>query len=211
MKNNQLKTRIATTVVLLVVVFSTARSQRLLSFGIKGGIVKAEQTWEGSTNPLDKNTIWGADLGVFAEMATVLGVSLQLELHYTQKGHTFTVIETQLANNPQGYIDLGPVDIKSRYHYLSVPVLLKYSSDVWVVRPFVATGPSLEYLIKGPSLDYNRAELGMVISVGVTTSFGFVHSLSGEVRYVYGLTPSYESKFLTINTRTLNFLLGIGF
>jgi hypothetical protein len=214
-----MKKLLTMTALTLLITASCANSQSLFGFGVKGGLVRAEQTWEYTAwfaENSDKKSIWGVDLGVYTEIVSISDFSLQVELHYVQKGNTVTVLETALANNPQGFIDLGPRDIKSRFHYLSVPVLIKFSPEVQVVRPFLTVGPSLECLVSRPSTSptydkYRSAELAATVSLGAEITFASIHTLSGEVRYVQGLTPSVESDAVTVKTSAVIFLLGVSF
>jgi hypothetical protein len=207
------------TALTLLIAASSANGQVLFGFGLKGGAVRAEQSWEYTPSWLAENSykssIWGFDIGAYTGLVSISDFTLQVEIHYTQKGKTTTVIETILADNPQGYIDLGPREIKSRFHYLSMPVLIKFSPDLWVVRPFIAAGPSLEYLVshpQSPTYDqFNRAEIAGTISVGAELSLGFIHALSGEVRYTQELTNSFQNESVTVKTSTLAFLLGVSF
>jgi hypothetical protein len=97
---NGMKTLIGLITLLITISSSDLNAQLLRTYGIKAGTVRAEQVWE-YTQPsgLDASWIspvWGVDAGVFAEFLNSENFSLLTELHYIQKGCTFTIVGTAI-------------------------------------------------------------------------------------------------------------------
>lgn len=199
-----------------VVLTSSASSQDLLPVGLKLGPVSAQQNWdftpESGISNASTSSIWGADVGLTTDLLDAKLFILQIELHYVQKGRTITVIETVPANNPQGYIDIGQSDVKQRFNYLSIPLLVKLSTQFGASRPFISVGPSFEYLISHPSSpvydQFRKTEISATVSVGGDFSTGFGLTISPEIRYVRGLTQSFKNGNVTVTTQAWAFLLG---
>jgi hypothetical protein len=117
--------------------------------------------------------------------------------------------------SPLGYADLGNEDIKYRFNYISVPILAKLRIDGPTLTPFVAAGPSFEYLTSFPSSDvynkFNKTEFDLIFSAGVELPLGLTPKLSVECRYCLGLTNTYKNENVTVDNRILQFLFGVAF
>jgi len=209
--------RLCATVAILTFLFAASASGQLFqSFGIMGGPVLANQRWD-YTSPLgftdiEHHPLWGFDLGVSSELFSIPYITADVELHYIQKGRTITEMITEPANNEQGFIDLGKKDIRQRFSYLSVPLLVKFGIDLGSVKPFVSLGPSLEFLIDHPSSPvydkFHKTEFDGTFALGTEISPGFLPAFSVEVRYIFGVTDSYQNDNLKVKTEALAFLLG---
>ncbi len=212
-----MKVFVALMVFFIVHGISISDAQQLIrAYGLQAGYVKAEQRWDytqqSGLNASGIGPIWGFDAGAFAEFFHFPNFSLLTEVNYTQKGRTLTVMGTEIANNPQGYIDVGPQEIKQRFEYISIPVLAKLRIDVPTLAPFIAAGPSFEYLISSPYSDvFNKAEFGLMFSAGVEFFLGVTPKLLAECRYSLSLTNTYKNEFVTVDNRVLEFLLGVAF
>ncbi len=198
---------------------SSSNAQLIRTYGFKAGFIKAEQQWDYSPqsgiHASGIGLIWGFDGGAFIELFNFQNFSLLTELHYIQKGRTVTVIATAAADNPQGYIDLGPEEIKQRFEYISIPVLAKLRIENDMVTPYIALGPRLEYLVAHPPSPvydkFNKIELAVTGAAGVELYFGFTPKFLFEVNYSLDLTNSYKNENVTVNNRSISFLFGAEF
>jgi hypothetical protein len=214
-----MKTSVSLVTFLFVLVSTSASAQHLKAYGFKLGAIRAEQQWnyspQSSVHASWINPIWGLDAGAFVELSVNRNLGLLTELHYVQRGRSVTALATAVANNPQGYVDLGPVEIKHRFHYLSVPVLAQLQIDNDKAAPFVALGPRIEYLLSYPGSpvfdQFNKLELGGTVAAGVQVSLGFTPGLLAEITYNFNITHSYSNENVTVNNRSLSFLVGAYF
>ena len=198
---------------------STSQARLLRAYGLKAGFIKAEQRWHYSPQSgIDASGIspvWGFDAGGFVEFFNFPNFSLLTELRYVQRGRTVTVNVVRVADTPQGYIDLGLQEIKQRFEYISIPVLVKIHFDNEKVTPYVTLGTRFEYLISyPPSPVYDRLdkfELAAFVAAGMEVNFGFTPKLLFEFNYSQSITNSFKNEFVTVNNRSLSFLLGLEF
>lgn len=216
------KTTLSYSVVLVMFNTSVANSQLVRQFGLQAGAVLAEQQWRYTSAPTSTSTsgvpssrVWGLDAGAFLEFLNDPSISILTEVHYTQKGRTVTVMETVPANNQQGYIDLGLQDIKDRFHYITLSLLTKLRFEAGGLTPFVALGPSCEYLAWHESSAvrdrFNRSELAIAIAAGIELPLGSSQKLLAEIRYSPSVTNAYETDIVSVKNRAVQFLFGVAF
>lgn len=214
-----MKTYIAIMIFLMSLCISTSNAQSIRAYGIKVGYVKAEQRWNYTPQSgLDGSwikPIWGLAAGAFVEFFNDPNFSLLTEVHYLQKGRSLSVVTTERADNGLGFIEAGQQEVKQRFEYISIPVLARLCIDGQTLVPFVAAGPSFEYLTSypaSPTYDrFNKTELALVFSAGVELSVGITPKLLAECRYNLGLTNTYKNEFVAVDNRVLEFLLGVAF
>jgi hypothetical protein len=214
-----MKTIVWLTLFSVLLTISTSDAQLVRNYGLKAGYVKAEQRWnytqQSGVHASGINPIWGLDAGAFVEFFGFPFFSLSSEVHFIQKGRTLTVIHMETADNPQGYIDLGMEDVKERFEYISIPILAKLRLDGPTITPFIAAGPSFEYLLSFPSSvvydKFNKTEFAFMFSAGVELSLGLTSKLMAECRYSLGLTNMYKNEFVAVDNRVLVFLVGVAF
>jgi len=198
---------------------SIAQAQILRAYGLKAGFILAEQRWHYSPQSgIDASGIgpvWGFDTGGFVEFFNFPNFSLLTELRYLQRGRTVTVNGVKVADTPQGYIDLGQQEIQQRFEYISIPVLVKIRFGNERVTPYVALGPRLEYLISYPSSSvydqFNKFELAASVAAGTAINFGIKPRLLCEFHYSQSINNSFKNEFVTVNNRSLSFLIGLEF
>jgi len=206
-------------IIMFLLLVAVSVQGQLSSFGFKAGPVVAEQHWayspQSGITAVGISPIWGIDVGSFYEVLKTENFALQAEVHYVQKGRTVRVMVTVPANNPRGYIDLGFQNIKHRVTYLSFPVFARFYLNMGSFRPYIALGPSLEYLIIHPPSNvyeqFKKAEVAVLVCVGAEIDLGLLPRLLAEVKYTDSLTNSFHTENVTVTTRSLAFLVGVLF
>jgi hypothetical protein len=217
---NGMKTLIGLIVLFVTLASTDVNAQLLRTYGIKLGEARSEQLWEYSPQMgLDASWIdpvWGIDAGIFAEFFTDKYFSLVTELHYIQKGCTFTVTGTAIdPNSPLGYSDTGEQKLIQRCNYLSIPVMAKLRIETGTVTPYIAVGPRFEFLLSHPSShvfdQFKTTELAATAAAGIEVESGFGSRVLFEIGYTMSLSDSFKNDNLTIRNRSISFLVGVQF
>ncbi|MCU0638249.1 MAG: PorT family protein [Candidatus Krumholzibacteria bacterium] len=110
---------------------------------MKVGYTSAVQVWEHEW--IDQDDIsrrWGVNFGVFAEFFDYHNISLITGLDYFPKGMGYEVEVTDEGGFPD-----GTRTNYSLYHYLSVPILAKYTVERELASPYILLGPRISYFI----------------------------------------------------------------
>jgi hypothetical protein len=204
---------------IVILIVSSAPAQVFRAYGLKIGAVQAEQRWDYSpqsgVSASGIDPIWGLDAGVSVEFFRFPNFSVLTELHYVQRGRTVTAVATAPANNPQGYVDLGPVEVSHRLIYFGIPLLAKLRIEGEKVTPYVAFGPRVEYLASYPSLPvydhFRKTEFSANVVAGFELSLGFIPTLMAEIAYTVSLTNAFRNELVTVKNRSLSYLVGIAF
>lgn len=161
-----------------------------LSLGVKGGVNFANVTFEKTDAAKAK---WLPVAGVFVTLPPTLGISLQPEVLYSQKGAS-----------------LGAGQASVILDYLEVPVLARRSMTVFGHRLYFAGGPSIALRLRArtrvvfddvteeidTSDDVSRFDVGVAAGGGV--EFG---SLVFDARYTFGLTDIDKDKAADAKSR----------
>lgn len=214
-----IKTIVVATVVLSLALFSFAGAQTIEAYGLKVGAVHAEQKWEYSSQSpvqgVDADPLWGVDARSFIRLSINSTFGILAELRYVQRGKSITSMATVKADNTQGYTDIGLVETKLQFHYLSVPVLLQFRLGREKVVPYLDLGPRVEYLLLTPDSpvydQFAKWEFGGTCAVGVEVSIGSPLRLLAEVSYDTNFTHSFAKEYVTVSNRSFSFLLGVCF
>jgi len=204
-------------VVSLLLFISSIQAQLIQSYGIKAGFNNSKQNWnyteQSGFDASHIHSITGFNLGLFFESKIFSNFYLLTELTYLQKGQTTVLPRIIRAQDGTGYIEQGENETELKFHYLSVPIFLKYQTQVSVLGPFLAVGPSLEYLLSYPQSriydDFKKFELALNLSTGVELSLHSLPVFLAEIRYSFGLTNSFQNENVTIDNRSIIFLFGI--
>ncbi len=194
---------------LLIFASALAFGQLGISKGIKGGLNFA--TVGGSDAPPSLSTMNGFAAGVYLELSLPGPLSIQPEVLYSIKGFK---------------LDLGALGSSTNtYSYVDIPVLLKFSLPVPVVKPFIFVGPSLSLLLSAKEKDEspiagrsgetdikdvtNKTDFGVVAGAGIKLSLVAV-DLSIDARYAMGLSK-FDKSDAKIYHRVFAVYLGVGF
>lgn len=149
------------TIILSVLLITAVSAYAQNGFGIKAGL-NFNSMSDIKTNDLKMSiqSKTGFHAGVLYRIKLPLGLALQPELLYSQKGSS---------------IDLGiPEKAEMKMHYLQLPVNLQWGVDLVLFRPFIMVSPYIGYAIaKGDDLrniewdDLNKFQYGIGVGAGL--------------------------------------------
>jgi hypothetical protein len=180
-------------------------------FGIKGGINLA--TIGGADKSLqgvDPTAKTGFTAGISYKIGLILGLSIQPEALYTQKG--------ALYENPLGKITFS-------MNYIDIPVLAKFNLPVPLLSPYIEGGVSYsillsakektEYTALGGNLPtaetdvkdlLTKNDVSIIVGVGVELLI-----LDINARYVIGQTKLFKDSDAKVYNRGFVFTAGLRF
>ena len=193
--------------VLVLGILVTASSFAQIELGVKGGINLANMS--GSGAPPNTKTLAGFAGGGYLEISLPFLLTIQPEVLYSQKG--FISEETLLGTN---------IKITGRLNYLEIPVLVKYSFPVPVVKPSVYAGPAVGILLSAKATAEAAGQSAETDIKDQTTStdWGLVVGASAhiavvtlDVRYTLGLTTADKTGSTKSYNRVLTVMLGFPF
>jgi hypothetical protein len=187
----------------------TACSFGQIGFGVKGGVNFA--TIGGADAAPILKTRTGFAAGVYLEASLPFLLTVQPEALYTTKG--FTLSSSYSTNPGQN------VTSTNTYSYLEIPVLLKYSLPVPVVKPSLYVGPEMGFLLSAK----NKLEVSgqpavetKMDSLLSSTDFGLVFGASAhvliadiEARYTLGLKTTDKSGQAKLYNRVWSIMAAI--
>jgi len=195
---------------------ATTEGQIVKGFGLKAGLVSANQNWEYAiTPPLETDNRLGVTAGVFLEGLASPFLSILAELRFTQKGMSWTIpITTETQPNGTGRF----ITMRTRVSYVAVPILVRLRLPTDVVEPYILVGPRIDFLLSNGGdgfeivLDkFRKTELNTTLGVGVEAPSILPVALMVEFRYNPSLNDSYSSNFLRVRNRSFDFLVGVRF
>jgi len=210
----------------MMTLFATAQT----SFGLRLG-----STWNnintssaiGNATPNFKD-LNSFSIGAFAEIPVAENFAIQPEIGFTRKGFVLN----EGFDAPLFGIDL-PIGVtaETKFDYLEVPVLAKYSFGEDKLKAYVAVGPNFGYALNGrvdtktnllvdinlgstninlADQDFNRLEVGAVGAAGVSYDAG-VATIFMDARYNHGFTEAYNLPFVDEKVKTRGFGINLGF
>lgn len=203
--------RIIIAIGLVFFCFSGAHAQLLKGYGLKTGVVIANQDFEHIYGFFDdtKNRA-GLDFGVFIEWFSLPHLSALTEVHYTQKG----MVEEVPRTDEFGH-SISPLKLDNRVDYLSIPVLAKVTFETRPVSPYLFVGPRLDIFLGYESElsgevydDFKRTNMGGDLGIGVETSTEPLKMLL-EFRYSPDLNNAYETDLLKVKNNSFEILFGL--
>lgn len=192
--------------VLVLVVLCAGLSFSQVGFGIKGGVNFANT---GGVDALaGSKALTGFAAGGYLEFNVPFLFTIQPEVLYSQKGFT-------AEQNVLGY------DVKATGHfnYLEIPVLLKFSLPVPIVKPSLYAGPAMGILLSAKE----KAEVtGLATQESdvkdstASTDWGFVIGASAniavitvDIRYTMGVATLDKSGQTKVFNRVFSIMVGI--
>ena len=191
--------------VLMLVVLVSGSSQAQVGLGIKGGVNLANIG--GTDAPPGSKTLTGFAAGGYVEISLPLLFTIQPEILYSQKGSTYdqSIFGTS-------------VKITAKFNYLEIPVLVKYSFPVPVVKPSLYAGPAVGILLsaKAKAEAAGQSQEEDIKSQTTSTDFGLVVGASAhiaviavDVRYTLGLTTIDKTGATKGYNRVISIMVGI--
>jgi hypothetical protein len=179
-------------ILLVSLLILIATSMAVSQFGIKGGINLATfrgDDSKGILNPsdlgiagiapiqMDPKSKLGFVAGISYKVDLILGLSLQPEVLYVQKGAIYEPPPLSLAAYHTG----ASMNIKQtmKLDYVEIPVLVKFTLPIPILSPYPQP-PSEETNIKD---SMNKSDLSLQIGAGVT-----LFILEIDARFVMGLS-----------------------
>jgi hypothetical protein len=191
--------------VLTLVLVLSGVSQAQVGFGVKGGVNFANVG--GTDAPPNSKTLTGFAAGGYLEISLPLLFTIQPEILYSQKGTTYD--ENFFGTN---------VKLTAKLNYLEIPVLVKYSFPVPVVKPSLYAGPAMGILLsaKATAEAAGQSQEEDIKSETTSTDFGLVVGASAniaiitvDVRYTLGLTSLDKNGTTKGYNRVFGIMIGI--
>jgi hypothetical protein len=195
----------------------TAEAQLIDSYGLKGGLVLAEQ--DVAFTPLDTelptDILPGMGAAIFVEMFQRSKLSLQLEAAYRSKGHRTTAqsLTVDHLNNDSIIINHGP-EVTAKFKYLQFSPMVRIRTELGPTTVYTLVGPAVNFLLDynstspWPLQDQNNMLLGLNGSLGVEYALPKI-SLFAELAYEVDLMPVYNTQPLWISNSAVIISIGI--
>jgi len=202
--------------ILLIVFAPVVKGQTPASYGLKAGLMVANQSWK-YTN-LDYTLYTEPDGGLaaafFVEAFKGEHFSFQLEVAYLEKGSTTTTESITINHLENNRLMVNEGDVKtSDFSYISIATLARYRFDLEHLVPYFLLGPRLDFLVNyGTDSDYpleaqNGTILGLTFGTGLEYRFKQFH-LFAEIQFQPDLSPVTNEDPLLINNNALSFTIG---
>lgn len=202
-----------------------------VSLGVKAGANFADTRINGLIdNLLPEQTIYtGFTAGIVAEIPMINGFSFRPELNYIQKGfisqkdlYNFELIGIE--------IPLG-AKLKTRFNYIEMPLLLKFSTGSELAKFYVIAGPNVSFAVNAHSrpvanflLSFNLPKVNINLSndiyerwelsgtLGAGGEFKVGHGkLFGDVRYTHGFTNMLDNPIIDFKAKNQGFNMSAGY
>jgi len=180
----------------LVIIDSNA--QLIHSFGLKGGIIKAKQDWTLNVSYVHINSTarQGYDIGFFVEWFDFSNFNLLTEIHYTQKGTTGTLDESEIYSPPNQFPILARID------YLTIPLLAKFKYQFDFFEIYCLIGPRFDIKIGigNEQKNVSVVPLESLKKTDLGSTFGLGCELIKILPVKLGLEWRYCPNYLNIST-----------
>lgn len=178
--------RLVSVIVLLLAATTCVQAERRLSFGVKGGLAFAKQSWSYSNNfAFDNKLKPGFSGGLIAEYKVTPRLSLRGDAFYIRKGFKSTY--TALTYT-------GPGDVVTyRYHvdYAAINFLAQIHGPVGL---YAQVGPRIDFRLSKSS-DYSWPLLDSVETLSGKTIFGLTFGLGRQFRVLPEIRFLVEAQY----------------
>ena len=192
-------------------------SQLNASFGVKGGISLANQSYRFTPieYKMETEALVGPTLSLFVEAFRATHFSLQVDLSYAQKGSSTRIQSVTVNHLDNDRITVSEGELtRSTFKYISVAPMARYRFGQASMIPYVLLGPRLDMLLIYNSdseypLDSQNGSI-----VGLTCGAGLEYMLErmglfAELQYQQDLSPVTNKEPLLINNNMISLTLGI--
>lgn len=206
-------------------------SQAQVSIGVKTGVNFADTRVDGLLdNVLPDQTMYtGFTAGLIAEIPIQNGLSFRPELNYIQKGF---ITEANIYD-----LELLGIDIpigakaKTRFNYLEMPLLMKYSVGTESAKFYIIGGPNISYAANAhvrpvanllinfnlPKINlnldgdiYQRWELSGTLGAGGEFKAGH-GKIFADARYTLGFTNMLDNPIIDVTSKNQGVNVSAGY
>jgi hypothetical protein len=210
-------------VLVLFITGSTVLAGGSPRYGIKAGLVGANQNWEysNSLGTVNRDHRTGMAVGLFLDLPWIQSFQFRPEALYVQKGSQIEVTNMTYVGVPE-----GTTTVKDRIDYLSLRATVRMKTSAGPLGLYFLGGPRLDLKV-GASSDINSPEMqtildaykssvaGLTVGLGLEGALGPKGSLFIEVCYDYdfGEAAKYvgDEATLTIDNKAVLVLVGVAF
>ena len=198
--------------IFLITLFSqSSESQTIKAYGLKIGAVSATQSFNYTTNfSLSTANRWGIDVGGSVELLPTRYFSLLTEIHFIQKGFSFSS-ELSTPTHPEGTGIF--VIIKPRLDYLSIPILAKIRFENDGITPYLIAGPRFDFLLGeyDTPVKYTSSDFGATFGGGFEWSAISVPIIIVEGRFSPSFTYVFQNQNVAVKNNSFEILIGAMF
>ncbi len=191
--------------VLILVILCAGLSSAQVGIGIKGGVNFANVG--GADAAPNSKTLIGFAAGGYLEISLPVLFTIQPEVLYSQKG--FIADENISGTN---------VKVTGSLNYLEIPVLVKFSLPVPVVKPSLYAGPAMGILLsaKAKAEASGQSSETDIKDQITSTDWGLVVGASAniaiitvDIRYTLGLATIDKTSTTKAYNRVFSLMVGI--
>jgi hypothetical protein len=209
-----LRTTISIALLIFLLQFESP-AQVCRSYGIKLGVSYSD-LYFGAYKPGLTRRIPGLGAAVFAEWFNTSPFSVITQLELTQRGSILDIYSTEDLLSRE----IGLVGDYSRLHYLSAPILAKWTFGKKALSPYVLLGPRVDYLLwyatdsgflDGTYKEFNKVVVGGSAAIGCDSGSLLPIVLVAEVRYDFDFSNSSKYPESTIRKDSFDLWLGWAF
>ena len=204
-------------VLLLSAGTSVLHGQIPSSFGLKGGIALANQSYK--ITPIDykleTEPLVGPVMTLFVEAFKGKHFSFQVDVGYVVKRSSTTTqsVTVNHLENDRITVNEGEASI-SKFSYLSLVPMARYRFDLERLSPYFLLGPRVDFQLKYETESEYPLELEYGTILGLTLGAGLEYSLQNlglfvELQFLPDLSPVSNKEPLLINNNMLSLTLGI--
>lgn len=174
-----------------------------IRLGIDGGVTMSDL--RGDAVPDNDKAIYSFYISPNIEIPLYKKISFKGAIAYEKKGDRFNtfIIDPYNENG-------GVAETSNTFSYLTVPLLLRYSTTGKILF-FVNAGPNFSLLLKSTGIEIANLDMGITSGLGVGINFG-ENRFSFELRNSLGVKNIQDSKIKSRNDlKTNSFYLLLGY
>lgn len=191
--------------VMLLGISTVAFSQ--MKYGVKAGLVSANQDWSAGGISISPDAKIGAALGLFVKFELSEKFALQPELLYVMKGAKMDagIFGEEMSG-----------EMKLNANYLSIPVIAKYYFGGFNLQ----AGPTFDFLMSAKSVydgedeDIKDELKGMDLGLAFGAGYDLPAGIGFDLRYIIGLSDingSEDMEGVEIKNKCLMFTISYSF
>jgi len=197
-----MKSQVIALFLFLALVITPAAHAESNRFGIKGGVNVSDQSIIYNGNSLNTSAYTGFHAGILYKIELPRSLGVQAEVLYSQKG---------------SFYKTGNSQVKNRFDYLDIPLYLRWTLGLPLVKPYAGAGPyvafPLNMKVRGTDSSSKWANTGFNDSdfgIGATLGVDVFDRLQVSLNYQWGLRNIYSGTY-DVKTRNQNLGISVGF